>query len=490
MIIPVVFTLLPLYENLAYTWVFYKGIDIAKRHGWPVFAQEQYFTQREKQKRMGYASPAIAASNDFEPICAEDFDRMIGVQFPQELVDSFTERFPSQTDAYLASMGQPWPEMTAFLTQGVRQCEEKTGERAEAFLCLGAPRFVREAAKELGIGILHYEWGPMRMPAYRSTAYLDLKGNACDGEMLERYADFLRIRDEVPVFGKKEILSFFLCDEQLGRLTEPDVEPKYKAGLALGYSVPATYTVYSGMTAAELLTKAQQYFDTHELGVRYHPGDPMQCRLRGPEPAEGSLIDFIRNSERILCISSNIAYEAMLWNRPSYELGMTMYGQMGNHRLDGLPDRIAPDDFLSFIAFGYLIPFELLKNVEYLRWRLSRPGEKEIYLYHLRYYCDCLRLGEGVLALAPEERFKALLQSRNARLTWQGEPSDEEAVWHSGDELTRMYARVERLKRELNHTDAQRRAAVEESERLKNTVSWRITEPLRTGKQMLKGLRK
>ena len=33
-----------------YTWVFHKGIDLAKRYGWPVFAQQQYFEEKERQK--------------------------------------------------------------------------------------------------------------------------------------------------------------------------------------------------------------------------------------------------------------------------------------------------------------------------------------------------------------------------------------------------------------------------------------------------------
>ena len=538
MIIPVIFTLLPLYENLIHTWIFYKGIDIAKRHGWPVFAQQQYFTEKEKQVKMGYMMPGIAETYDFDMIYPEDYDRIVGVQFPQELVDDYVNRFPSQTDAYLASMGQPWPEMTKFLADKVRQCEKKIGQEAEALLCLGAPRFVRDAAKELDVDIIHYEWGPLRIPSYRCTAYLDLKGNVCDGEMLERYASFLGIKDEVPIFRKKEILSLFLCDDQLDKLTESDVRPKYKAGLVLGYSVPAAYTVYSEMTAAEMQTKALQYFGNHEMSMRSHPGDPLQCKLRGPELVEGNLIDFIRNSERILCISSNIAYESMLWNRPSYDLGMTMYGQMGNHHLEGLPDRIASDDFLSFIAFGYLIPFELVKNVEYLRWRLSRPSEKEIYLYHLNYYCDCLHVGKEILGLPNDERLKALLKNRNQNLVWR-EELNEEDIWHSENEMTRMYATIERLKNEqtalrralnemesrsrqqesklseyaqresrmqqalnkyvqkenclsaaLMQEEAQRHAAEEECKVLKGTISWRITEPLRKIKCALKGPKK
>lgn len=507
MIIPVVFTLLPLYDNLIYTWIFYKGVDLAKHYGWPVFAQQQYFTQTDKQRKYGWLTPEMAAGADYEPYSPADSAKYIHEVFPQELIDRYIARFPSQTDAFLASMKEPWPEMTEFLIQHVQQCEKKLGDVAEAFICLGAPQFVRDAAAALKIRVIHYEWGPLRAANYRNTAYFDFEGSVCDGSMLKRYKAFQKISEMIPVFSKKEILAFFLQKDQLERLTKPDGQPTYQMGLALGYHTQTVYSALNQASSVEALSRLHEYFTDEELCVRYHPGDPVHSVLEGPTPIKGNLIDFILDSERIACISSNITYEAMLWNRPAYDLGATQYGQMANHQLKGLPDQMASEEFLSFIAFGYIIPFELLKSVEYIRWRLSEPSEKEIYLYHLSYYCRCLDIDQQVLSLKGEARLAALLHQRDASLDGVTAMAEDSANGSAMSEIARAYAKIEKLKTfidqqktatdilEKQHLEfssqiatlrQQLEAVINENMTLKNSHSWQITAPLRNVKPNLK----
>ena len=45
--------------------------------------------------------------------------------------------------------------------------------------------------------------------------------------------------------------------------------------------------------------------------------------------------------------------------------------------------------WLNWIVFGYLIPFELVFDPDYCRWRLTDPSETEIYLdNHKRWTVD------------------------------------------------------------------------------------------------------
>ncbi len=454
MIIPICFTLIPTHKDLLYTWIFHKGISFSKQYGWPVFAQMQYFHEWDAQERMGYMNPAIPKMNDYDPISKSDFERVICEEFPQDLVEAYMNQFPSQTDAYLASMKEAWPEMTTFMVEQVHQCEQKTGEKAEAFWGMHMPRFVHDAAKELGIETINFEWGPFRN-AYRNTAYLDFKGSICDGEMLERYAEFQKISYKVPILRKKEILSLFLIDEKLGKLSEPDVRPVYKLGIASGYSIPVDYNVHSMVNITEAVNQARRYFSDSEICVRYHPADPVHIRVDGPQQDNGELIDFIRKCERVASMFSGVGYEAMLWNRPSYELATSMYGVVSNHKLEGLPDVMVLDDFLSFIAFGYLIPFEMLKNVEYLRWRLGKPNEEEIYLYHLKYYLACLDIPMSVLDLQGENRLERIMCIRNSGKKWD-EPNEFD--WKDCSELTKAYIRTEQLKYELEQQKSRHEA--------------------------------
>lgn len=54
-------------------------------------------------------------------------------------------------------------------------------------------------------------------------------------------------------------------------------------------------------------------------------------------------------------------------------------------------------NYLNFIAFGYLIPYEKMLDVDYLRWRLRGPSETEIYRENLRFYCKLRKVPEEEL---------------------------------------------------------------------------------------------
>ena len=44
------------------------------------------------------------------------------------------------------------------------------------------------------------------------------------------------------------------------------------------------------------------------------------------------------------------------------------------------------EEYVSFYAIGYLVPYEYMLDLSYLKWRLTEPSEEEIYLRHLEYY--------------------------------------------------------------------------------------------------------
>lgn len=49
-----------------------------------------------------------------------------------------------------------------------------------------------------------------------------------------------------------------------------------------------------------------------------------------------------------------------------------------------MEDKQINDEILNFIVFIILVPFELLNSAEYLRFRITNPSWRELYLYHMR----------------------------------------------------------------------------------------------------------
>lgn len=51
--------------------------------------------------------------------------------------------------------------------------------------------------------------------------------------------------------------------------------------------------------------------------------------------------------------------------------------------VDDVDERV---ERLTFYLFSYLVPFDLLFNAEYIRFRLASPSEHEILSKHILYY--------------------------------------------------------------------------------------------------------
>lgn len=444
MIITVVFSLHPLLQDY-YGHVFLKGVCFAREYGWPVFAQKEIYeidTYPQWLKETLFSEEAARAAQHI-PFKRHYLQQCACEIFPEDIIDRYMRSYPSRTDAQMASMSQPWPEMTAYVVKRVKEIENVREEKIEAFMMQTAPRFIQDAAKELGVCVIDYEWSAFRSPEYQTTARIDFKGSVGDGELVERYCAFCDMEEMVPILSKREILALMLNDGYLERCWEEDIEPKYEAGIALGYSIPHVFTAYNQCSSIEMVKKAQDKFGEDEICVRYHPSDPVHARIYGVKEEEGSLYDFIRMCKRIVCCTSNIAYEAMLYNRPSYEMGWSQMAVYANKSLDELQDTIAEDYFLSFVAFGYYAPIELLNSIEYLRWRLTKPSEKEIYEYHLHYILNCRGLDEEILNNT-KDRLNQIIEKRCPRVGYIVDMLDK-PIWMKTDHASQLMIQLHRM---------------------------------------------
>lgn len=424
MIIPFIFSLDPTSLNRPFLWSFYKGVSFAKKKEWPVIAQKRYFDmnrnddeyiqllQEEACSKFGYDRPE-----------EKDFDRIMKIEIPDVIEQRFVSRYPSQTDAYVASLTVEWKEMEDFLENELKKIENIYDEKIEALMLLQGCEFVRRVAEKLNILVIHYEWGPFRAGMYRDTAYFDFNGIAGDLSVQERFQNFINCEYEkqVPILSRREILAIFLSISDLHYATYAYQEPNYEMGMACGYTIPGMITARNGITPMELFTKARDYFKESQIAIRYHPGDPMHCNLHKANEATGSLIDFIMDCKRVACICSNVSYEALLFGKPVYEVKWSQYGFICNNLNDGLEDKVPDDTILSYIAFAILVPYELLNSVEYIRFRIKEKDEKKIYLYHLRYYLSIYGIDESIMKLPTAERIEAIISVRRKKMEIQNE---------------------------------------------------------------------
>lgn len=451
MIIPIIFSLNPVANDRMYTWVFIKAVSFAKRYHWPVIAQKQYFDNIDNLE--GFFSENLLEHFEYEPIDKRDLVKIIPIEFPKELETEYINKYPSQTDAYLASLRTPWKEMEQFLNQEIDKVETVSGEKVEAFYILPNSNFIDNVAARRNIPVIHFEWGPFRPRAYRKTAYFDFD-NIVLG-LRKRYDEFIKQQEntKVPMFTRQEILALFLEKDYLHYAVEK-TEPSYEVGVATGYSTIGEYSAYNMVSLIELQNKISKKFKEDEVCWRMHPEDPQHAQLPVKNKScHENTVEFILDCKRIVSMNSNMIYEAMVWDRFGYDIGFSHYSFQGNDTLDSIDDKAPDIQFLNFVAFAYLIPYEFLNSLEYIRFRLSKPSEEEIYKYHLNYYLNVYNLKKEIIDR--KDRLQIIIQSRKVETCEDQFMTDN--IWfktsgevYSNVQLLRLKRKVENIEKEKN----------------------------------------
>ena len=71
---------------------------------------------------------------------------------------------------------------------------------------------------------------------------------------------------------------------------------------------------------------------------------------------------------------------------------------------------------LAFFAFCYLIPWECLMNIDYMRWRLTNPTEREIYYKHIEFYFEKKQLPKELILQEAGNRLQGMLEAQDYKM--------------------------------------------------------------------------
>lgn len=409
MFIPIVMTLDPAGE-LSWMWVFHKLALLGSGYNWPVVAQKEYFEHYEN-----FIMPEVM--KELFDVSLEKtgvLENITPIEIPEAIITQYISKFPSQTDAYLKSFTDQWDELVDYLYNKINEVVAKTNRTIDGLILFKYYKCFDTLAEKLHVPTFYFELGALRYPDYRNTFYWSTKGLFGKAALDERFEKFCNESMETaPIILKpKEILALFLNVDKLSYLKSENSK-QYEFGIMGGYSVPSPGSAFNGITLAEQITRVSKICNKEEILVKTHPGDPLLASPRLPhiESPGVTAAQFFQKCKRVVCAGSNAPYEAALYGVPSYDLGASQYAFISNLSLDLLHDSIPSDDALSFIAFACLAPLEFLKDIEYIKWLLSKPQESEIYKYNLEYYLNEYGLQYEDLEKA-ENRLDYIVQSR------------------------------------------------------------------------------
>lgn len=273
-------------------------------------------------------------------------------------------------------------------------------------------------ARGLGVPVIHHEAGPLRHPAYRPTAYLDLGGvnggTSAAAQWLETREAYLR---EVQPLPRASLHQIMLAGASAAGALQ-DAPATHALGVALQVEDDSNLIAFNnGWTPLDLLQRARETVPPAQLLARPHPYGHFQPR------AGNLLIDdspdaqtFIRRCGTVATINSSVALEALLAGRNAIVLGEASFAFLAHRNLSRATLAAPPpadDAALDFYLLAYLIPEDLLFDIEYLRWRLTSPPLVEIRKRHLALHTGSLTdATPGMIARLLLARFVTDLEAR------------------------------------------------------------------------------
>lgn len=243
---------------------------------------------------------------------------------------------------------------------------------------------LKRILRENNIPTIHHELGPLRAPQYIPTVYLDFSGVNGSTEFDERFKEFLKISNEVPILNREQLLKIVSpnnCKELIEVLHE--TRRTHDIGVGLQVEVDTNVLLFNkGISWVDPLLAAESSSKTKVL-VRPHPLAHYEMKTTAnvniDNPTKTTSIDFINRCNKIYCLNSSVAFEALLLGREAKIFGDNPFYNLCYMDEDTLLKA------LNFTIFGYLVHRELLFDEDYYEFRLDNRGnEKLIYLDNMK----------------------------------------------------------------------------------------------------------
>lgn len=416
-------------KDRPYLWVFYRFLDMAKQYNWPIIAQEEYFEKPSKLKQMGKRElldvERVKKQFGYDVPSDEDLEKITPYIITDEFQKKLIQKYGSVNDAHLELMKNRDEDFEKLLICFFEEMSQK--EQIESVITLTSFPSLYYVANMYGAKVWNLELGAMRSPIYLDTGYMDENVILGNNSLEQRYSNFCKeISDsKCPVFTHQELLAIMLQNKYLKYLFRVNDKPTHKLGLALGTATWLPFSKNSAMNDEELIYHAQKHYQLSEMLVRRHPGDFAGAMYPSVEYARDTslnTLEFILKCKKVATLGSNLVIEAMLFNREVVVCQKSAGYYAATHNVE--EDYKPSIELLNFIVFGYMVPFEFLTDVKYIRWRLSNPSESSIYKKHLEWYLSKKNISLDEVAIYSNKRLDKLLSLQNFDYTKKDDYSE------------------------------------------------------------------
>ncbi|WP_371330231.1 GT99 family glycosyltransferase N-terminal domain-containing protein [Klebsiella quasipneumoniae] len=394
----------------------------------------------------------------------------------------------------------PIKSFTTFLTESISELENELFslltkeiiQRVDAFVSICNCPSLEKVARALNKEVIHLEIGPLRAPMYRNTAYLDFTGVNGNTEARARYES---CQTEIDITCSMNDLHRYFLEA----ISLPSSSKNQVAGIVLQVEDDSNIIAYShNFTNISLISYVRQQHTLENILVRAHPGSLFRLRddIFSIDASANSL-EFIQKCHSIYTINSSVGLEALLCEKKTNILGDCSYAFVAEEASG--PTRV---NAMAFYLFAYLVPFELIFNLEYLRFRLDHPAELDIVRKHLQFYSkmpDEREENSHTLstlineAISKDITMRTILENSLAENNKQLEDLKTQLAAEV-TEREKLAAAITKLQQTADLAAKDRDILVsalavkqDEVDRMRRSLSWKLTMPVRMSGRISRG---
>ena len=403
------------YANIISRKLFYlQSLKFSARNNGIMISYE-YMKTHYDELRLG-SSDQLLKSWDLDDIDEIEVDKVEQYFIPDSLFSSIEKKYNSRTNTIFNLFENDEPELNKCLQGFIDDIKKKhPNEKIEGLFCIQEPLcFVRSVCRQNDIPIIPYFFSALRQPhGYRETLYYVNLDDwlYSSNEPKTRYERFLKETDFQFVLSHQELIVLLGKIRTFSLLPYINIEPKYELGVCCeAWSVIPQYFSRGKVTDDDIFFDADKCFAKSQLKVRSHSMQLDEIQVDRTfvhnDPAS-----YILSCRRLAAVRSQILLKSLLWGRTTIAYtDMLGFSFLCSNVIDSTSK--VDIKALNWYLFGYLIPHDLMFSHDYWRWRLSKPSEKDIYMYHIKFLLDLFGLTLADLQDNDVARYRKILMNR------------------------------------------------------------------------------
>ena len=479
LIVPFVFNLYEYKkERPMLLWVFYKFVNFCLKYDMPIIAQKDFFKDPDIYIKNNH-SAAKTNLMDYKIPKKEDFDVLTKYIIANDIL-KIKKYSPSQLQFIL--LKQRNKKFEKIISDAIDEIENIKNKKISAIITWISFPSLEFICKSRSIKLINYELSSIRKGIFNETLGYFSFNNKYNYKYFKNGFSSLKI-ENINVLSRKEILSLFLKPPFLKYVKMIDDSPEKEIGVAFGLKNDPFELAYNDYSNKEIIEKVKTIYNDDEVVIRTHPACPYMIDNKISHDNTENSLNWVLKCKRIITTVSNVGYEAMLLGKTSYVLSKNMPFSINTiNTLENVENYVVDLKYLNYITFGFYAPFDLMFDIDYIRWRLTKPTPIEIYNYNLNYILRKNNI-EDIFEKIPKDRQKYILKkvqkfnnNEIKEFVDYNCYSKERAYIDKINELENVIKmqsnHIEKINNELNN--------------IINSSGWKLLEKLRTIKRIVR----